>query len=143
MMACLNKGDYNYVDSKGNWKYDTKPTEIVGTGTEFPLDRDHTSWEHQPQGWRKGLDRGHLLAAQLGGSGEDLRNLVPLYPNANRNVMKPYEDDLAKRIQGGQTIFYMVTADYSGKNPIPTQLQLSWVSSTGERSDMVTIPNTP
>ncbi|MFD4116904.1 DNRLRE domain-containing protein [Streptomyces niveus] len=139
--ACLNKGDYNYVDSKGNWKFDTDPTEIVGTGTEFPLDRNNTSWEHQPQGWGKGLDRGHLLGNQLGGTGEDLRNLVPLYPNVNRNVMKPYEDALAARLRTGETIYYSVTADYNGSNPIPTQLHLYWSGAGG--SGGVTIDNVP
>lgn len=128
MFACLNRGDYNYEKGDGTWKYTTGETEIVGTGTEFPLGRDNTGWENQPQGWRTraGLDRGHLLARSLGGDGIDLRNLVPLYARVNRYEMAPYEEALDKRIQSGETIWHQVIAHYSGSNKIPDHLTLRW-----------------
>ncbi|WP_405535087.1 DNRLRE domain-containing protein [Streptomyces sp. NBC_00075] len=128
--ACLNKGDFNYANGKGDWAFDTDPTLIVGSGTEFPLD-NLTSWEHQPQGLRRGMDRGHLLAGQLGGSGEDLRNLVPLFPQANRTVMKKNEGRIAARIQAGETMYYSVTPEYEGANLVPVRLHLGWIGNLG------------
>lgn len=129
--ACLNAGDFNYVNAKGDWAFGTDPTLIIGSGTEFPLDKQNTSWKHQPRGWRKGMDRGHLLAASLGGSGEDLRNLVPLFPQANRTVMKRYEALLAGRLEAGETIYYSVTPEYAGNDPVPIRIHLGWIGSRG------------
>ncbi|MFG2417185.1 LamG-like jellyroll fold domain-containing protein [Streptomyces goshikiensis] len=126
--ACLNKGDYNYLDDNGNWKYDTEPTNLTGTGTEFPFDAN-TGWNHQPRGWKtkQGMQRGHLIAKSLGGSGEDLRNLVPLYNKANSPDMSNYERNIARRVQRGETVYYSVTPEYSGDNPVPVRVHLGWI----------------
>ncbi|AWZ10381.1 laminin G [Streptomyces sp. ICC4] len=126
--ACLNKGDYNYLDDKMNWKFDTQETNLVGTGTEFPFDRN-SGWNNQPRGWGpgRGLQRGHLIAKSLGGSGEDARNLVPLYNKSNSPDMASYERDLARRVEGGETIYYSVTPKYVGTNPIPVRVYLGWI----------------
>ncbi|MER7672372.1 RHS repeat-associated core domain-containing protein [Kitasatospora sp. NPDC096128] len=138
-MACLAKGDYNYVNDKGNWAYDTEDTNIVGTATEFPI-----NWDHIPQGYYGGkiLHRGHLLARQLGGDGNDLRNLVPLYAAVNTPTMKGYEDRLAARIQGGETYFYSVVPEYEGESKIPVSVTLRWAGSFGD-SDTVVLKNRP
>ncbi|MGW7361668.1 DNRLRE domain-containing protein [Streptomyces sp. NPDC054802] len=132
VVACLNKGDYNYVDSEkgvqSDWVLDSNETRIVGTATEFPVNR-----EHIPTGYYGGgtLHRGHLLARSLGGDGEDLRNLVPLYAKVNTPLMSGYESALEKRVQTGETIYYQVTAHYEGNSPIPDHLNLRWVGSVG------------
>lgn len=77
------------------------------------------------------MDRGHLLAGQLGGSGEDLRNLVPLFPQANRTVMKKNEGRIAARIQAGETMYYSVTPEYEGANLVPVRLHLGWIGNLG------------
>ncbi|MFD3337341.1 LamG-like jellyroll fold domain-containing protein [Streptomyces sp. NPDC058700] len=128
--ACLNKGDYNYLtDEEENWKFDTEPTNLVGTRTEFPF--TNMGWNNQPQGWkpRAGLQRGHLIAKSLGGSGEDPRNLVPLYNKSNSPDMSNTERDLARRVEGGETLYYSVTPQYAGNNPIPVRLHLGWIGN--------------
>ncbi|MFJ3582348.1 LamG-like jellyroll fold domain-containing protein [Streptomyces sp. NPDC090127] len=130
--ACLNRGDYNYTTGKENdrWKFDTEPTNLVGTGTEWPLGRDD-GWNNQPRGWKlgEGLQRGHLIAKSLGGSGEDARNLVPLYNKSNAPDMSNIERELARRVEGGETLYYSVTPQYIGNNPIPARLHLGWIGN--------------
>lgn len=72
-----------------------------------------------PTGWKKSeqnagnpeqLNRGHLLADVLGGSGEDWRNLVTLYRNANYPTMYFAAEDMVKTaIQKGTVVRYRVT----------------------------------
>nr|WP_262387273.1 LamG-like jellyroll fold domain-containing protein [Streptomyces sp. TRM49041] len=149
VVACLNKGDYNYVHSEkvdghlgveSGWALNSNETMIVGTPTEYP-----TNWEHVPPGYRgrkENHHRGHLLARSLGGDGRDLRNLVPLYANVNSVTMKAYEIALEKRTQTGETIYYQVTAHYEGNRPMPDYLNLQWVGDVGG-SGSVRIDNVP
>ncbi len=137
--ACLNRGDFNYMNDRGDWAFTSNPTTIVGTGTEFPI-----SWDHIPQGYYGGgiLHRGHLLARQLGGDGDDLRNLVPLYADVNTPLMRGYEDAIAARIKNGETVYYQVIPHYEGKSRIPDYLTLSWHSQRGG-SASVRLDNVP
>lgn len=66
--------------------------------------------------------RGHLLGKQLGGSGTDRRNLVPLYTGVNSPYMRDFENEVATRIKGGDTIWYSTQAHYAGDNPISDSL---------------------
>ncbi|MEU2263648.1 LamG-like jellyroll fold domain-containing protein [Streptomyces sp. NPDC019645] len=150
VVACLNRGDYNYVHSEKigdilgvqtDWVLDSRETMIVGTHTEYP-----TNWEHIPPGYggnNKGHHRGHLLARQLGGDGTDLRNLVPLYKKVNTPRMSRHENELARRVQeDGETIFYQVTPHYEGNSQIPDYLELKWFGSI-EGPGGVRIDNVP
>jgi len=78
-----------------------------------------------PTGWSKSnqnesnpeqLNRGHLLADVLGGSGEDWRNLVTLYRNANYPTMYfAAEDIVSEAIQSGTAVRYRVTPIFKGE----------------------------
>lgn len=59
--------------------------------------------------------RGHLAGCQFGGSGTDLRNLVPLHRAANSPAMSTIENRIAQQIRLGQSVHYEVTPVYSGK----------------------------
>ncbi|MFJ1816023.1 DNA/RNA non-specific endonuclease [Streptomyces sp. NPDC088139] len=137
--ARLRRGEFNYENDSGNWAFTTHPTNIVGSRTEFPI-----NWDHIPQGYRGGgtFHRGHLLARQLGGSGEDLRNLVPLFARVNTPEMKGYEDDLARRIRTGEHMNYDVEPEYDGANPIPARMHLRWKGSKRGAGSVV-IDNVP
>ncbi|TQJ57757.1 RHS repeat-associated protein [Streptomyces sp. SLBN-115] len=140
MFACLNGGDFNYItDGDDEWVLDTDPTEIVGTRTEYPINK-----EHIPQGYYGGgtVHRGHLLGRQLGGDGEDLRNLVPLYRDVNTPLMKGYEDKLAARLRTEETIYYEVIPHYEGKSGMPDYLILTWAGNK-KGSDSVRLDNVP
>ncbi|MET9465969.1 LamG-like jellyroll fold domain-containing protein [Streptomyces sp. NPDC006544] len=143
--ACLNQGDFNYVDDKkGNWALDTDPTLIVGSPAEnlFESPRGVIGWNNKPQGWSGDpLDRGHLIARSLGGSGEDLRNLTPLYYTANQVVMYATEKKIAAMVKK-ETVYYSVTPEYVGSNPVPMRLYIGWIGSESGPGFTI-IENTP
>ncbi|MEU5243630.1 DNA/RNA non-specific endonuclease [Streptomyces asoensis] len=126
MFACLNGGDFNYTTDDEDWALDSDPTQIVGTRTELPVNK-----EHKPEGYYGGgtVHRGHLLARQLGGDGVDLRNLVPLYADVNTLLMRGYEDALANRLRTGETIYYQVIPHYPGTGGMPDYLTLTWADN--------------
>lgn len=88
-----------------------------------------------------GHARGHLLAKQLGGSGNEKKNLVTLYQNdTNSPLMRDFETAVRKAVDNGETVHYKVTPVYEGDNPIPVAVTLEAVGSNGF-SLHVSIPN--
>ncbi|KAL7301718.1 hypothetical protein TKK_0005715 [Trichogramma kaykai] len=57
-------------------------------------------------------DAGHILAARLGGSGSDLRNIFPQSKNINRGVWAQAEADVANAVQKYKKIHYVVNLIY-------------------------------
>jgi RHS repeat-associated protein len=141
MHACLTQGDFGSVDGKGNYKGNTS-SWIFGSPTPFPPSSDLT-----PRGFGKNMQRGHLLANILGGTGLDKRNLMPLYSRVNSPDMSTVEGDIANRIEKGETMYYSVSPNYSGGNLVPDSVTISWKSITNgdTNADMyanqVTLPN--
>ena len=87
--------------------------------------------------------KGHLIGRLLGGSGDDARNLTTLYQNpANTPVMSGFERQIARAVEGGQTVRYQVTAIYRGSELVPRAVTLSARGSRGFRLD-VTVLNKP
>ncbi|WP_353944337.1 DNA/RNA non-specific endonuclease [Streptomyces sp. HUAS MG91] len=90
------------------------------------------------------MNRGHLLARQLGGSGTDRRNLVPLYRNANSPVMSGAEQRIADAIAAGNTVYYSSIPIYENStNPIPSGVTMTAYTSTGVQIVIQTILNKP
>lgn len=86
--------------------------EMYQTGTDADSSILPTGWSksNQNDSNPKQLNRGHLLADVLGGSGEDWRNLVTLYRNANYPAMYfASEFIVSEAIQSGSTVRYRVT----------------------------------
>ncbi len=86
--------------------------EMYQTGTDANSSILPTGWSksNQNDSNPKQLNRGHLLADVLGGSGEDWRNLVTLYRNANYPAMYfASEFIVSEAIQAGTTVRYRVT----------------------------------
>ncbi|MEU0003054.1 DNRLRE domain-containing protein [Streptomyces sp. NPDC006314] len=146
--ACLTAGDFNYEKDDGSEAFPGVQSKIFGTRTEFPID-----WSNVPKGYysrstadRKGLDyvqRGHLIGKQLGGSGTDKRNLVPLYNEVNSPLMSSFENEVAKRLKAGDSIYYQVDANYTGNNPIPDSISIMWTSVVTGQSKAIKISNVP
>jgi RHS repeat-associated protein len=147
--ACLSPGGFDYLNDDGDLTLGNTDTDIVGSSTGRDVD-----WGHIPKGYyskstalRKGLplvNRGHLLARQLGGSGTDLRNLVTLYRNANAPVMSTQEQKIADAIAAGNTVYYSSIPIYSSPdNPIPSGVTMSAYTSTGVQIVNQTILNKP
>ncbi|MGW5425740.1 DNA/RNA non-specific endonuclease [Streptomyces sp. NPDC004059] len=116
--ACLTEGDFGYVTGKGDYRGNTS-SWIFGSPTPFPPDREST-----PRGFISGLmQRGHILANQLGGTGLDRRNLLPLYTAVNSPRMSAVEKVVADRIANHETMYYEVTAGYTGENLVPDSVK--------------------
>lgn len=61
--------------------------------------------------------RGHLLGAQLAGSGDVVENLVTLEQNpANTPIMTGFENLVRGAVEGGQTVNYSSTPIYNSAN---------------------------
>ncbi|MGW7449701.1 DNA/RNA non-specific endonuclease [Kitasatospora sp. NPDC054795] len=104
-------------------------------------DGTETAWKNTPRRpmvvppgyWdltEKQRARGHLMGRQFGGSGDNLRNLVPLWDYANAPAMWTVEMDIAGAIKkGGQRVVYKVEMVYAGKS----SAQARGSSSRGSR----------
>lgn len=91
--------------------------EMYQTGTDADSSILPTGWSksNQNDSNPKQLNRGHLLADVLGGSGEDWRNLVTLYRIANYPAMYfASEYIISEAIQSGTTVRYRVTPVFQG-----------------------------
>lgn len=117
--------DYHPLDSLGRATGADallKPT-MVNTGTSANKDI-------RPPGFVSGLDptnhsRGHLIGRQLGGSGDDARNLTTLYQTpVNTPFMTKYENQIRQALDKGETIRYRVTTVYEGTELLCKQLDL-------------------
>lgn len=99
-----------------------------------------------PTGWKKSeqnagnpeqLNRGHLLADVLGGSGEDWRNLVTLYRNANYPTMYFAAEDIVKEaIQHGSVVRYRVTPIFIGEELMCEGMHIMAKSVTDNSVDL-------
>ena len=91
---------------------------MINTGT--PANRDV-----RPPGFVSGTSpyfhsRGHLIGRQLGGSGDEPKNLATLYQNpVNTPYMTTYENQVRDALEKGDTVFYKVTVEYEGDNVFP------------------------
>lgn len=114
--------------------------DTVGTGANpklnpVGLDSDST------------LDRGHLIARQLGGSGDTLRNLTPIYHRVNNGKMKMYENMISLaviecEILNGVGLYVQVTPFYVGDNGVPLFINMIAFGLNGTFNLNVAVPNT-
>ncbi|MTI95550.1 MAG: hypothetical protein FH749_08685, partial [Firmicutes bacterium] len=96
--------------------------DMIGTGSQ-------ASRSIRPPGFggrAKTHSRGHLLGRQLGGAGNDPRNLVTLYQNpVNTPVMSGYERMIRTAVEGGEVINYNVVPIYHGSNLVPRSVTIT------------------
>jgi hypothetical protein len=143
---------YGDLDSEGrasgmsitmNWqtredmKQKTKPTDAADI----------------PPGMQPGMNKGHLLGAQFGGSNFDARNFTPLYRPVNSPTMLGVENQVRDYMKANPTadVTYSVTPNYTGSNKIPDSVTITLTDSSGNpiqlehpkgnKVDVVTIDN--
>jgi hypothetical protein len=113
--------------------------DMIGTGTP-------ANPEVIPPGWGGNgtlynQARGHLLGAQLGGSGDIAENLVTLQQNpANAPIMRGFETAVRNAVENGEVVYYSVTPIYDGMNLVPRGITLS-ATGSGSFNLNVTILN--
>lgn len=97
--------------------------ELIGTGTG-------ANQKIRPPGFVSGLEpyfhsRGHLIGRQLGGSGDDARNLVTLYQTpVNTPYMTKYENMVRQAVDNGETVRYRVTPIYNGNELMCSEIKI-------------------
>ncbi|MEU4731229.1 DNRLRE domain-containing protein [Streptomyces sp. NPDC023588] len=146
VMACLNQDNIDNFDENTGEIGEGGPG-LVGSGTVWPTDDPLFI----PNGMRKGeslygqgLHRGHLLPNRFGGTGRDIRNLVPLYPSTNLSRMKRVENQIATHLELGETVYYSAMAHYPDANTyIPDSLTITWYSADTGAGGTFPIANTP
>ncbi|MFD4656187.1 LamG-like jellyroll fold domain-containing protein [Kitasatospora sp. NPDC058444] len=131
-----------------------RATGAIGefSGPEDMEDGTETAWKNTPRRpmvvppgyWdltEKQRARGHLMGKQFGGSGDNLRNLVPLWDYANAPAMWTVEMDIAGVIKkGGQGVVYKVEVVYAGKaSARPVAIHLEARGSLGLNVDCLVI----
>jgi RHS repeat-associated protein len=145
-MACLNKSDIDNFD-KDTGEIGEGGPGLVGSDTVWPTQNPLFIPKGMRQGealYGQGLHRGHLLPNRFGGTGRDIRNLVPLYPTTNLSRMKRVENEIATHIDLGETVYYSATAHYPDSNTyIPDTVTITWYSVDTGAGNTVPIPNTP
>ena len=94
---------------------------MVNTGTSANKDI-------RPAGFISGKanhSRGHLIGRQMGGSGDDPRNLTTLYQNpVNTPYMTKYENQIRAALDRGETVRYRVTPVYNGNDLLAEKIIL-------------------
>ncbi|WP_367946456.1 DNA/RNA non-specific endonuclease [Cronobacter sakazakii] len=112
----------------------------VNTGT-------HANPNIQPPGFITGAGsnraRGHLLGRQLGGSDDDVRNLVTIQQRpANTPVMSGIEGRIRKALEQGEIIDLNITPIYHGPSRIPAGITIK-AEGSGGFFEHVTVLNPP
>ncbi len=79
------------------------------------------------------LDRGHLIARNLGGSGYDKRNFTPIYHDINNGSMKSVELKIATQAKLGIDTYVLVIPSYNGNELVPSQIDYYYSSVLGIR----------
>lgn len=126
-MKNSNKGwiTYHELDSLGRATGADallKP-DMVNTGTS-------ANQSIRPPGFISGKEpydhsRGHLIGRQLGGTGDDSRNLTTLYQTpVNSPYMTKYENQIRKAMDDGETIRYRVTPIYEGSDLLCASIEM-------------------
>jgi hypothetical protein len=112
---------------------------MIGTGTAANPSIIPPGWSGN--GILYNEARGHLLGAQLGGSGDVAENLVTLQQNpANSPIIRGFENQVRAAVEGGQTVNYSATPIYNGANLVPRGITIMGTSS-GDFNLGVTILN--
>lgn len=85
-------------------------------------------------GGAAGQARGHLLWNQLGGSGDEARNLVTLLQNpTNSPVMRGFENQIRTIVEGGEAFTGTFTPVYQGDKLIPKAVTIMGQGSGGSQ----------
>ncbi|WP_439681789.1 DNA/RNA non-specific endonuclease [Embleya sp. MST-111070] len=116
MEACLDK---KYIDT-----HTGGPPNVETPGRAWA--GAYARWMGLTPG--EAINRCHLLADVLSGPGDNPANLATCTRQANfyvtgdgrlRETMRAFEEDVKNRIDGGLTVHYTVTPEYSGERTVP------------------------
>lgn len=117
----------------------TVTEDMIGTGTKASQSIKPPGFEGGGPG-SPGHARGHLLGKQLGGPGDDPRNLVTLFQNpVNSPVMRDFESSVRAAVENGEVVRYKSIPIYEGNNLIPSGVTMSARGTGGFQLDVTVV----
>ena len=85
--------------------------DMLGTGTKANPKLRPPGWQGDGRTHNEG--RGHLLARELGGTGDKMFNIVTQTQNpSNSSHMKTFENRVVRKVRNGEVVEYTVTPFY-------------------------------
>ncbi|WP_051861133.1 RHS repeat-associated core domain-containing protein [Xenorhabdus bovienii] len=142
LTCCPDNIKYGELDELG------RPTGVSATLDKSHINTGtHANPNIQPPGFITGKGsnraRGHLLGRQLGGSGDDVRNLVTLQQRpANTPFMSGVEGRIRKALEQGQVVEMDSIPIYKGPSRIPAGITMK-AEGSGGFYEYVTVLNPP
>ena len=127
---------YSELDALGR----TRTVEAVLDKSMFPTEKRPSMQAIRPSGWHTErydhliedkylYNRCHLIAYQLGGANEDIRNLITGTRYLNVEGMLPFENEVADYLQyTDHHVIYRVTPIYQGDNLVASGVQMEAMS---------------
>ena len=106
----------------------TITADMIGTGSPAKSSIKPAGFAGQ----KAGHARGHLLGNQLGGAGDDPRNLTTLFQNpVNHPIMSSIEASVRKAVESGEIVQYSVKPFYEGNNLISSGITIKATGNNG------------
>lgn len=106
--------------------------DMIGSGTRASSSIRPAGFVGQPGRQH----RGHLLGKQLGGVGDDPRNLISMFDSGNTPTMRDFENAVRKAVESGETVDYWAIPVYEGANPLAKGVTLKARGSGGFSLDV-------
>ena len=104
--------------------------ESIGTGTEVAAGVSVPGADAT-----RGLQKGHLLGAMLGGRGDIAGNLTPISESINNGPMKSIEFQVRAAVEAGETVEYRVTPMFEGNSEVPRYIK---IEANGDKGFILT-----
>jgi hypothetical protein len=127
--------------AQGAWVYlcgDKLPKGTPANKSVEPWDWPKSNPERAKQGQRA---RCHLIANTMGGSGDEVANLVTCFQRANNEPYMKLVETIVKRLARTQDIFYLVRPQYNGANGGLSGIRIVAIGNKGLKLD-VCVKNT-
>ena len=80
---------------------------------------------------REGDDRGHLIGDQFDGS-NGMENMIPQDADINRNDYRNFENQLAKEVKEGKSVYVKVEPHYEGDSRRPSDIVVTYTIDGNE-----------
>ena len=142
---CLHTVEYGPLDRNG------RATGVASQFGRSNVGGPYRGFSGYPSWWpsipnSSELQRGHLLASSLGGSGGvEFRNMIPIYRNTNvrsgTRGMRTFEHEARIRAQGGECILAFITPVYfTDGNPVPIGIAIVAAGNRGYFYEQLIFP---
>jgi hypothetical protein len=124
------------LQAKGAWVYLCGGTYPGGTSARSSI---------EPWDWPKSnpgsvaleqRSRCHLIAKDLGGTGDDVANLVSCFQKANNEPYMKKIEQVIRRLSKDQDIFYLVKPQYTGVNGSLKGIRIVAIGNKGVNLDI-------